>query len=125
MPGWIEAILIRVFSAYSIEIDKRQLAQNYLQLEFNNIGNLELNYFPHDESLLISLGVKHRVDDDTIEHVLEANKYSNQNSLSPTGHIYEDKIVLRLVILRENLDFINFEAALNNFRQVNQSILGD
>lgn len=125
MPGWIEAILIRIFSAYSIEIDKRQLDQNYLQLEFNNIGNIELNYFPHDESLLISLGVKHRVDDDTIEHVLEANKYSNQNPLSPTGHIYEDKIVLRLVILREDLDFINFEAALNNFRQVNQRISGD
>ncbi|WP_226648325.1 hypothetical protein [Microbulbifer variabilis] len=124
MPSWIETILIRVFSACGIEVDKRQLAQNYLQLEFYDIGNLELNFFPHDESLLISLGVRHRVDDDTIEHVLKANKYSNQSPLSPTGHIYEDKIVLRLLILRENLDLINFEMALNNFRQVNQSISG-
>ncbi|WP_444917402.1 hypothetical protein [Microbulbifer sp. JMSA003] len=124
MPNWVEAILIRVFSRRNIEVDQWQLSQEYLQVDVPDLGNLELNYLSQDEALLVSLRLGHRVDDDILKVMLELNSYCNQSLLSPTCHLFSDHIVLRLLIHRENLDVVSFEAALNNLYQVNQSVVG-
>jgi len=123
MPEWIESILIRFFSTYNVSVDRAELAQQYVRIDLSELGMLEINFIPADESLLFSMKLMPHIDELMLARALQFNHFANQRPFSPTAHLYEDNLVLRVTLAREHLDVVNVGCVFDNLSRANQDLL--
>lgn len=124
MPEWIEQLLIRFFGAHGFALDSHELSEHYLKIDLVSDGQLEVNFIPDEERLILSMRLTHRLENEYLQQVLRLNHYCLQRPLSPTGHLFDNAIVLRSVIKRDELDQVSLERAFETLRNTNARVAG-
>ena len=124
MPDWVEQLLYRFFTGHGLSVDATQLHQAYLRMELPRYGMLEVNFLAETESLLLSLRLDTHIDEDALKRALPLNHHSRIGLASPTVHMFDDDLVLRSSIERENINQVYLEASIDAFVDAHETIMG-
>lgn len=113
MASWIIQELLAFLTGHGAAINASVLTGEYFSVHLEDGNTMQLDFNPSDESLLFTLGIDCRADDTaTLARLLHLNNIRQLGMFSPTGHLFESRIVLRKHLPREALQCSNFEQVL-------------
>lgn len=125
MVNWITELLAQFVSNQGVNANGSVFEEQHIIL--NLAGELQLHFDinPQQESLLLTLRLPHRLDDNQLlAQLLQMNHFHAQRPLSPTGHLFDNHIVLRIQLSKAQLTLVNLERALSQMLQVNRELTG-
>ncbi|NVK57439.1 MAG: hypothetical protein HWE26_17690 [Alteromonadaceae bacterium] len=123
MADWIIQEVLSFLTARGALLNASALTGSHFTVYLENNCQLQLDFDPHEESLLMSMRVMVDVYNTyVLQRALEQNANSHLNKFSPTGHLFNDHLVLRERLFRHTLQSQNLETVLSNMMRFQERL---